>query len=162
MTANNANSKIRIENCQRFMKRQLFKPRITPRWAHCQMRKLRRTAGAVCFEGWELGPDRGGADALRHRTHPVPRPALKPERDPAATHLFSLPCLGNTTRDVTCCPFSIPPTISNPSGRTTSPRWSMVGWGVCSLMVSHLPVRTLKAKVSGDGSAGTPLYPMPL
>ena len=38
----------------------------------------------------------------------------------------------------------------------------MVGFGVFSLISSHLPVRKLKAKVVGDGSAGWPSYPMPL
>jgi hypothetical protein len=46
-----------------------------------------------------------------------------PNFSSAAHSYFAFPAFGKTaTREVTCCPFSIPPTITNSSGRTIKPR----------------------------------------
>jgi hypothetical protein len=145
MTANNANSKIRIENCQRFMGTQLVLSQELLFPAPAVNREPPPGGGVV--GGWSR-PSSLHTSAVSHWALAAEVPqGLKPHRNTAfnaalkrySTQLkfaqesksasdsegfyFTLPGLGSTTtREVTCCPFSIPPTITNPSGRTSNPR----------------------------------------
>ena len=93
------------------------------------------------------GSARGGMTLLMKKYE-----ATVSEMTPSGRYFFG----SKVTRDVTACPFNIPPRMIGPTGVITMPPLSVRGSAVFSEIVSHrLPCKSY-AKLIAEGSAGWP------